>query len=103
MATQHTKTIKTKKSRKRYRYTDNWLRFYREERGWSIGQLAKKARISKVFLTNVERERSNPSERTMEDLAAALKVELEDLFPDDGRRTPKQVLRLWQEDKGRSA
>lgn len=83
-------------------FTDNWLRFYREERGMTLEQLSEFAGISKVFLTNIEREHKGPSFKTARRLAARLGVQVDELFPDEDFPTPKDMIRERLEEEGRS-
>jgi transcriptional regulator with XRE-family HTH domain len=57
------------------------LRRIREERGMSQGDLAAASGVDRVTINQVERGRRKPSLGTLEKLAAALGVEMADLFP----------------------
>lgn len=53
----------------------------REERGWSQAELAVYSESSQPTVNQIESGKRNPSTRTLEKLAGALKVEVADLFP----------------------
>jgi len=55
------------------------LRKIRQERGITQDALAKRARISRVYLAQLERRRQDPSLSVVVRLAKALKVKVGDL------------------------
>jgi transcriptional regulator with XRE-family HTH domain len=57
------------------------LRRIRKERGWSQQRLADRANVDKVTIVHIEGGKVSPKVETLEKLAAALKVDLADLFP----------------------
>ena len=69
-----------------FRHVGFRVRQLRQAREWSLLALATDAKISPRFLTEVEAGRANPSLRRLLALAAALEVELSDLFPERALR-----------------
>jgi len=59
------------------------LRKYRSIRDWSQMELAEKADISMNFLSEIERGNKWPYPDTLQNLAAALNVEVYELFKDE--------------------
>jgi DNA-binding XRE family transcriptional regulator len=59
---------------------DNPIRVWREYRGLSQQQLAEQAGISKPYLSQLEAGRREASQRVIRRLAAALRVDLDDLI-----------------------
>lgn len=68
------------------------LRQARDLRGISQYELARRARISRAFLSNVEGDRKTPSERTVADVAAALDVSAFWLLSGEGSPAPRRDL-----------
>lgn len=62
---------------------ENPLRVWREYRGLTVSALAKRAGISRPYLSEIETGRKDGTLRTMAALAAALDVEIDDLVPAD--------------------
>jgi XRE family transcriptional regulator, master regulator for biofilm formation len=57
----------------------------RKRRGLSLSELSDRARISKSYLSNIERSlNQNPSIQILEKIAAVLDVELKELIRPDG-------------------
>ena len=52
----------------------------RERRGWSLQQLAERAGLSKPYLAQLERGEANPTETTLQKIAAAYELRLVDLL-----------------------
>ena len=59
------------------------LRKFRNRRDWSQMELAEKADISMNFLSEIERGNKWPYPDTLQNLAAALDVEVFELFKDE--------------------
>jgi len=55
------------------------LREIRLERGWSQEELARRARISRVYLNKLETRKQDPRLSVVARLAEALKVKIADL------------------------
>jgi DNA-binding XRE family transcriptional regulator len=56
------------------------LKVWREFRGFTQQQLAERARISKPYLSQIENRAREPSVSVLKRLAAALKLDVEDLI-----------------------
>jgi len=52
-------------------------------RGWTQGDLAAAAGVSRETVSNVERGATQPAEETMQAIAAALELPVELAFPED--------------------
>lgn len=85
-------------------HTDNWLRYFREEAGWSQQDAADAAGVSKVFYNRVERGKQgkhlspDKADRLAASLGDALEIEglsASDLFPDNGMKSPREAARLY--------
>lgn len=71
----------------------------RNVRGWSQQKLSDVAKVNKATINQIERGRRSPNVETLEKLAAALGVEIGDLFPkaqvplplEDGERASKET------------
>ena len=59
------------------------LREARKDQGLSLRDLASQAEVSASLLSQIENNRSNPSVRTLYNLAAVLSLPLDDFFTDD--------------------
>ena len=59
------------------------LRKFRNRRNWSQMELADKADISMIFLSEIERGLKWPHPGTLQNLAAALNIEVFELFKDE--------------------
>ena len=79
-----------------------WLEVARRSRGMTQRELATKSTISQVQISRFENgHRTNPRRSTAKLLADALKVDVEDIFPTDGRTEPLRLLvRYSQHKKG---
>ena len=62
-----------------------WIYGFRKQSKLTQAALAEKARISNEFISAVERGAKLPSLEVLERIAAALKVEIKDLFNFDGK------------------
>src|SRR5437588_12759784 len=68
------------------------IRELREQRDFSVRELAKKLKVSAPFLSDVELGRRHPSEDVLERLASELKTSLDELKKFDAR-PPVQELK----------
>ena len=60
---------------------ENHVRVWREYRGLKIGELATAANISHAYLSQIESGKRDGTVSTMQTLARALGVDMEDLLP----------------------
>jgi XRE family transcriptional regulator, master regulator for biofilm formation len=68
---------------------------FRKQRGFSISELAERAKISKSYLSNIERNlNSNPSIKVIEKISSVLQVDLSDLINSE----LKEVIPLVEEE-----
>lgn len=58
------------------------LREWREHRGYSIRELANRARVSRMTVFRIEDRRVSPTVAVLEKLARALRIRVGDLFPE---------------------
>ena len=66
---------------------DNNIKHYRQlADGMTQAELAKKAGISERQLQNLESNKAKPKHQTVQRLAQALGVTLEELYPIDGKK-----------------
>lgn len=70
------------------------IRFFRNELDFSLRELAKKIDISAPFLSDIESGKRHPSEETLQNLAKALKVRVEELRQYDHRESSGDLRRL---------
>lgn len=61
------------------------VRRLREQRGYSLSELSRRAGISRSYLYQIEIDASSPTHEKLEELATALEVSLQDLL---GLATP---------------
>ncbi len=64
------------------------LRHWREQRGYSVRGLAKRAGVGYVTIVRIENGHVSPTVDMLEKLAKALRVHITDLFP--GPRRPRR-------------
>jgi len=57
------------------------LRHWRERRGYSVRELARRAGVSFVTIVRVENRRISPTVAMLEKLAKPLEVDVRDFFP----------------------
>jgi transcriptional regulator with XRE-family HTH domain len=57
------------------------LRHWREQRGYSVRGLAKRAGVGYVTIVRIENGHMSPTVTMLEKLAKALKVHITELFP----------------------
>ncbi|GEA16250.1 MAG: hypothetical protein PWR22_2341 [Moorella sp. (in: firmicutes)] len=80
------------------------IRELREERGYSLQDLAKKAEVSVSYLSEIERGAKKPSLKTLDKIAVALNLPREQLVEAGNERglALGERLRLLREKKGKS-
>ncbi|WP_249354288.1 XRE family transcriptional regulator [Rhodococcus sp. USK13] len=80
------------------------VRRYRQERGLSLGELARRSGLSKQTLSKVEQGNGNPTVETLAQLSAAMDIQVRRLLTEWG--TPVFVQRRddveWTDENGRS-
>jgi len=64
------------------------LRHWRDKRGYSVRELAKRAKVGFVTVSRIENGHISPTVAMLEKLARALKIDLRDFFP-PGRRAKR--------------
>jgi XRE family transcriptional regulator, regulator of sulfur utilization len=57
------------------------LRHWREQRGYSVRELAKRANVGFVTISRIENGHVSPTVAMLEKLASALGIEIGDFFP----------------------
>jgi len=57
------------------------LRHWREQRGYSVRELAKRAGVGFVTVSRIENDHMSPTVAMLEKLAKALRVHITELFP----------------------
>jgi transcriptional regulator with XRE-family HTH domain len=57
------------------------LRYWRERRGYSVRELARRAGVGYVTVVRIENKQISPTVAMLEKLAKALEIELRDFFP----------------------
>ena len=66
------------------------LRHWRERRGYSVRELARRARVGFVTVSRIENGRMSPTVAMLEKLAKALEIDVRDFFPPSRRSKPKR-------------
>jgi len=66
------------------------LRHWRERRGYSVRELARRAGVSFVTIVRVENEHISPTVAMLEKLAKPLEVDVRDFFPRSTRSKHKR-------------
>ena len=66
------------------------LRHWRERRGYSVRELARRARVGFVTVSRIENGHINPTVMMLEKLAKALEIDVRDFFPPSKRNKPKR-------------
>jgi transcriptional regulator with XRE-family HTH domain len=56
------------------------LRHWREKRGYSVRELAKRAKVGFVTVSRIENDHISPTVAMLEKLARALEIEVRDFF-----------------------
>lgn len=64
------------------------LRHWRERRGYSVRELARRASVGYVTIVRIENGQMSPTVAMLEKLAKALGITVRDFFPPPKRRTP---------------
>jgi len=57
------------------------LRYWRDRRGYSVRELARRARVTYVTVVRIENGHTSPTVDMLEKLAKALNVNVRDFFP----------------------
>ena len=57
------------------------LRHWREKRGYSVRELAKRAKVGFVTVSRIENGHISPTVAMLEKLAKALEIDVRDFFP----------------------
>jgi transcriptional regulator with XRE-family HTH domain len=57
------------------------LRHWRERRGYSVRELARRASVGFMTISRIENGRMSPTVAMLEKLASALEIEVRDFFP----------------------
>lgn len=57
------------------------LRYWRERRGYSVRELARRAGVGYVTVVRIENEQISPTVAMLEKLAKALRIDMRDFFP----------------------
>jgi len=66
------------------------LRRWREKRGYSMRELARRARVGFVTVSRIENGHISPTVAMLEKLAKALEIDVREFFPVSKRSKPKQ-------------
>jgi len=66
------------------------LRHWRQKRGHSVRELAKRAKVGFVTVSRIENDRMSPTVAMLEKLAKALGIDVRDFFPPSRRSKPKR-------------
>lgn len=59
------------------------IKFFREQKGYTVNRLANIAGISQSYLRSVELGQKNPTIETLSEICWALDISLKDFFDDD--------------------
>jgi transcriptional regulator with XRE-family HTH domain len=57
------------------------LRHWRDRRGYSVRELARRARVGYVTIVRIENGHMSPTVAMLEKLAKALEIDVRDFFP----------------------
>jgi transcriptional regulator with XRE-family HTH domain len=68
------------------------LRQWRERRGYSVRELARRAGVGYVSIVRIENEQMSPTVTMLEKLAEALDITVRDFFP-GGRQSRRRAKR----------
>jgi transcriptional regulator with XRE-family HTH domain len=66
------------------------LRYWRDGRGYSVRELARRAGVGYVTIVRIENGHLSPTVAMLEKLARALKIEVRDFFSPSRRSKPKR-------------
>lgn len=79
------------------------IRHFREERGYTLDELAHRAGISPSYLSEIERGHKRPSLKTLDKLCSALNISRETLIPAEAARIGLgDKIRMARQEKGLS-
>lgn len=67
------------------------LRHWRERRGYTVRELAKRAGVGYVTISRIENGRMSPTVAMLEKLARALGIGVRDFFPSKPRRAKRRA------------
>lgn len=67
------------------------LRQWREKRGYSVRELARRAKVGFVTVSRIENDRMSPTVTMLEKLARALEIDVREFFA--ARGTAKRTIR----------
>ncbi len=59
------------------------IKFFREQKGYTVNRLANIAGVSQSYLRSVELGQKNPTVETLSEICWALDISLKDFFDDD--------------------
>jgi transcriptional regulator with XRE-family HTH domain len=63
------------------------LHHWREQRGYSVRELARRAGVGYVTIVRIENDQISPNVATLERLAKALRIDVREFFPTRARRS----------------
>jgi transcriptional regulator with XRE-family HTH domain len=66
------------------------LRHWREQRGYSVRELARRARVGYVTVVRIENDQVSPTVTMLEKLAKALGITVRDFFPPERKAAPRR-------------
>jgi len=66
------------------------LRHWREKRGYSMRELARRAKVGFVTISRIENGHISPTVAMLEKLGRALAIDVREFFPVSKRSKPKQ-------------
>jgi transcriptional regulator with XRE-family HTH domain len=66
------------------------LRHWREHRGYSVRELARRAGVGYVTVVRIENDQMSPTVAMLEKLAKALGITARDFFPSERRTKPRR-------------
>ena len=69
------------------------LRHWREQRGYSVRELARRAGVGYVTVVRIENDHISPTVAMLERLAEALAIGVREFFPAERRRKPRRKRR----------
>lgn len=78
------------------------IRNFREERGYTLEDLARKSNISPSYLSEIERGHKRPSLKTLDKICAALNISREVLLPAETKVSLGDKIRMIRQEKGLS-
>jgi transcriptional regulator with XRE-family HTH domain len=61
------------------------LRHWRDRRGYSVRELARRAKVGYVTIVRIENDQLSPTVAMLEKLARALEIDVRDFFPPSRR------------------